>query len=109
MAVCTLQCENIKYILSELLYWFSCLPSVCLPTRAAADAQCRGDLLVLLPWQPDPLHQERRTPTPENYPKEKKVKMTLTSLDCAHNLIFAVSFSLVLQKEDIKGDVPRGE
>lgn len=47
------------------------LPSVCPPMRTEANAKCQGDLPVLLPWKPDPLHQEHRTPTPENYPKEK--------------------------------------
>jgi len=49
------------------------IPSVCPPMRVAADVQCLKDLLVLLPWQLDPLHQEHKTPTPENYPKENEI------------------------------------
>lgn len=47
------------------------LPSVCPPMRTEANAKCQEDLQVLLPWRLDLLHQEHRTPTPENYPKEK--------------------------------------
>jgi hypothetical protein len=41
--------------------------------RVAADVQCLTDLLALLPWQQGPLHQEHKTPTPENYPKENEI------------------------------------